>query len=76
MNDFQLAALKKRIGTVRTPITDSELLSLIARMDAAEKVIDGSTHIEVDYPERDCQGCKNMKAWRKASGKSDGEVGK
>lgn len=69
MNDFQLAALKKRIGTVRTPITDSELLSLIARMEAAEEYI----RVNVCDKDTTSEMLDAWEAWRKSSGKSESE---
>ena len=73
--DDDLKRLKQEIGEdietesiyqMRMP----HIIALVSRLEAAEKALNGSTHIEVDYPESKCEGCKNMEAWRKSKGET------
>lgn len=67
VNDFQLRRLKERIGKVLTPISDEELLGLIARLEAAENAVkalwphDGYGRANGEY-----------EAWLKSKGLTEG----
>lgn len=72
MNDFQIDRLKKRIGKVNTPITDEELLSLLARLEAAEPlVVYAGCCCPKEAHYENCKFPELMDAWFKSKGEGD-----
>ena len=41
--------------------------ALLARLEAAERVIENPHHPSHEYPEEGCPGCEALEAWRKAA---------
>jgi len=72
--DEEIKKLKDEIERANMPLRDAWLVALLARLEAAEAVIESADgqcpHTWTDHDLGPCEVALAMKVWRKAAGKS------